>query len=99
MGTLYCIKRSAFESRLPSLYFQLAKEGDSIFFCQDGVFSLGAKLDQFQEELEAKRQEGVQFYAMEDDIKMRAVKCPEHIQQIDYDGFVGLLEEHQRIIS
>ena len=92
-------KKSAFENRLPYLYFNLAREGEAIYFCQDGVFPLGTKLAEFNKALEEKRGQGVKLFAFEADVKARAVKSPDDITLIDYDGFIDLLEDYKRVIG
>ncbi len=99
MGTIYCVKRSAFENRLPFSYMNLAVKGDAVLFCQDGVFPLSTGHEELNEVLKAKKAQGVEFFALDADVKARAVKVPSDVAVVDYDGFIDLLDHYQRVIG
>ena len=71
----------------------IAPEGEPILLYEDGVYAVmdGGRLStRIKEALERHP-----IYALEADLEARGIqRIIEGIQVIDYDGFVGLVEEH-----
>jgi tRNA 2-thiouridine synthesizing protein B len=90
---LYMVNKS------PMMFFNLescldvAPDGEPILLYEDGVYGAmasGRLLTRMQEALNRRP-----IYALDADLEARGIqRLVAGIQVIDYDGFVGLVEEH-----
>jgi len=114
MATLYLITKSPFIHNDPSEAVRVAilqrnrEEKIGVVLLQDAV--LGVKKEQFSEKEESFEQlllealgKGVDIYALEPDLKARAIKPEEIIEgvaQIGYPKLVDLImDEYEKIVS
>ncbi|MFT5571888.1 MAG: sulfur relay protein TusB/DsrH [Cryomorphaceae bacterium] len=99
MTSLHTISRSWHNATW--LYEQLAfaAEGDAILLLQDGVLAIQSpiSLGSFLAKCEAF---GVQVYALKEDCTLRGVENQyAQLQAVDYDGFVSLVEVHDKQVA
>jgi tRNA 2-thiouridine synthesizing protein B len=80
---LFIINKSPFTSKSLESCLQIAKEGDSILFIEDGVFAAHMRLEKAEEK-------GVAVYLLEADTEARGVTTS--LPVVDYRGFVDLVE-------
>ena len=97
MGRLFIISTSPFKRLESKTNIYLARKGDSVIFIQNGVYvALNIPTD-LKEGIEKKKAEGVEFYALKEDMEARGVK--EFFGKVvDYDGFLDLIEKHDKVI-
>lgn len=91
---LHTINKSPFTSDSLETALRCAQAGDAVLLIEDGVLAAqgGAK---FESALKAA-QGNTKVYALAPDLAARGVaRVVEGVQQIDYDGFVELVEQHQ----
>ncbi len=86
MATLHIVnKAAALEACLP-----LMADGDALLLIEDGVYA-------------ARRNPGVPgtFHALESDLQARGLveRVDASFQVVSYDGFLGLVEQHQPIVT
>jgi tRNA 2-thiouridine synthesizing protein B len=90
---LYTVNKSPLTTQNLETCLAIAPEGEPILLYEDGVYGAmdGGRLsDRIKEALERHP-----IYALEADLEARGIqRIIEDIQVIDYDGFVGLVEEH-----
>ena len=90
---LYTVNKPALTSGNIFSALRIARPGDPILFLEDGVYVVAGGAS--TEELVKGILEKHPLYALRADIDARGMKAPiEGVQVIDYDGFVGLVEEH-----
>ena len=90
---LYMVNKSPLTTTNLETCLAIAPEGEPILLYEDGVYATmdGGRLS--TEIKEALEQHPI--YALEADLEARGIqRIIEGIQVIDYDGFVGLVEEH-----
>lgn len=114
MTTLYLITKSPFIHNDPSEAIKVATlqgemgDGIGVVLLQDAV--LGAKKGQFSEKgesfeklLRKASEKGVSIYALEPDLKARAIKPEDLVEGIVVTGYFGLvdlvMEGYERIVS
>jgi tRNA 2-thiouridine synthesizing protein B len=90
---LYTVNKSPLTTQNLETCLAIAPEGEPILLYEDGVYGVmdGGRLStRIKEVLEQHP-----IYALEADLEARGIqRIIEGIQVIDYDGFVGLVEEH-----
>ena len=90
---LYTVNKSPLTTTNLETCLAIAPEGEPILLYEDGVYAAldGGRLStRIKEALERHP-----IYALEADLEARGIqRIIEGIQVIDYDGFVGLVEEH-----
>ena len=90
---LYTVNKSPLTTRNLETCLAIAPEGEPILLYEDGVYAAldGGRLSKrIKQALERHP-----IYALEADLEARGIqRIIEGIQVIDYDGFVGLVEEH-----
>ena len=90
---LYTVNKSPLTTTNLETCLAIAPEGEPILLYEDGVYAAleGGRLStKIKEALERHP-----IYALEADLEARGIqRIVEGIQVIDYDGFVGLVEEH-----
>jgi tRNA 2-thiouridine synthesizing protein B len=90
---LYTVNKSPLTTQNLETCLAIAPEGEPILLYEDGVYGVmdGGRLStRIKEALEQHP-----IYALEADLQARGIqRIVEGIQVIDYDGFVGLVEEH-----
>jgi tRNA 2-thiouridine synthesizing protein B len=90
---LYTVNKSPLTTQNLETCLAIASEGEPILLYEDGVYAAmdGGRLStRIKEALERHP-----IYALEADLEARGIqRILEGIQVIDYDGFVGLVEEH-----
>jgi tRNA 2-thiouridine synthesizing protein B len=90
---LYTVNKSPLTTQNLETCLAIAPEGEPILLYEDGVYGVmdGGRLStRIKEALEQHP-----IYALEADLEARGIqRIVEGIQVIDYDGFVGLVEEH-----
>ena len=90
---LYMVNKSPLMTNNLETCLDVAPESDPILLYEDGVY---AAMDggRFAERI-AEALERHPIYALDADVEARGIRrLIEGIQVIDYDGFVGLVEEH-----
>ncbi|HJL65748.1 MAG: sulfurtransferase complex subunit TusB [Arenicellales bacterium] len=99
MAMLHTVNKSPFEINSLERCLQMAKSGSSVLLIEDGVY--GA-LDGTVFSAKVKAADGLTTYVLGPDLKTRGLdpaKLIEGIEIIDYDGFVQLVADHDRIQS
>ena len=90
---LYTVNKSPLTTQNLETCLAIAPEGEPILLYEDGVYGVmdsGRLSTRIKEALEQHP-----IYALEADLEARGIqRIVEGIQVIDYDGFVGLVEEH-----
>jgi tRNA 2-thiouridine synthesizing protein B len=90
---LYTVNKSPLTTTNLETCLAIAPEGEPILLYEDGVYGAldGGRLSvRIKEALQRHP-----VYALEADLEARGIqRIIEGIQVIDYDGFVGLVEEH-----
>ena len=90
---LYTVNKSPLTTQNLETCLAIAPEGEPILLYEDGVYATmdgGHLSKRIKEALERHP-----IYALEADLEARGIqRIIEGIQVIDYDGFVGLVEEH-----
>ncbi len=98
MKTLFVVSNSPFKRRDPLFYLKLADARDSVIFIQDGIYAAKGMPTEIKEEFEKAKQRGVNFYFLEEDLIARGFEhcCDENT--VDYDQFLELIENHDRVV-
>ena len=90
---LYTVNKSPLTTQNLETCLAIAPEGEPILLYEDGVYAAldGGRLSKRIEEALERHP----IYALQADLEARGIqRIIEGIQVIDYDGFVGLVEEH-----
>jgi tRNA 2-thiouridine synthesizing protein B len=90
---LYTVNKSPLTTQNLETCLAIAPEGEPILLYEDGVYATmdGGRLSTGVKEALERHP----IYALEADLEARGIqRVIEGIQIIDYDGFVGLVEEH-----
>jgi tRNA 2-thiouridine synthesizing protein B len=91
---LHTINKSPFENNTFETCIRFLQPGDPILFIEDGVYAAQAG-NRFASQLEAIMKNNP-VYALKPDLDARGISTvTEGIGTVDYEGFVGLVEEHQ----
>ena len=96
MTTLHTVNKSPFNSSAFDDCLGLAKSGSTVLLYEDGVYAATSGT------LPAKaiaNADGVSFAVLGPDLKARGVegKLADGIKVVDYDGFVDLVAEHDKV--
>jgi tRNA 2-thiouridine synthesizing protein B len=91
---LHTINKSPFETVTMETCFRFLAPGDPVLFIEDGVYAVQAG-NRFASMIETIRKNNPLF-ALQPDLIARGIEeVTEGVGSIDYEGFVGLVEEHQ----
>lgn len=91
---LHTINKSPFETRTMETCFRFLQPGDPVLFIEDGVYAVQAG-SRFSEAVRAVMEQNP-VYALKPDLEARGIdRIAEGIAEIDYQGFVSLVERHQ----
>lgn len=97
MARLFIISTSPFKRREHNMHLYLARENDSIIFIQNGVYIACGMPEDLKSIIKEKKKQNVKFYALKEDMKARGIK-KFFGEIVDYDGFLELIEKHDKII-
>ena len=96
MATLHTVNKSPFSCSTFDDCIGLAKSGSTVLLFEDGVYA--ATTGTSSAEAIAKTN-GVTFAVLGPDAKARGIegKIADGIKVVDYDGFVDLVAEHDKV--
>jgi tRNA 2-thiouridine synthesizing protein B len=96
MTTLHTVNKSPFSSSSLDECLGLAKSGSTVLLFEDGVYAATTGTRSAEAIANAN---GVTFAVLGPDAKARGVegKIAEGIKVVDYDGFVDLVAEHDKV--
>ena len=96
MTTLHTVNKSPFSSKSFDDCLGLAKSGSTVLLFEDGVFAATTGTASAEAITNAN---GVTFAVLGPDAKARGVegKIADGIKVVDYDGFVDLVAEHDKV--
>lgn len=100
MSVLHIVNKSPYERNSLDTCLRLARADSSILLIEDGIYAVSknaAAADKMRAALGKHR-----IYALEPDLKARGIgtdKVLEGISLVDYDGFVELTTEHDKLQS
>ena len=96
MALLHTVNKSPFESKCFDTCLGLAKEGSTVLLIEDGVYAATAGTRSAEA---IANTDGVTFAVLGPDMKARGVegKIADGIKVVDYDGFVDLVAEHDKV--
>ncbi len=96
MATLHTVNKSPFESATFETCLGLAKSGSTILLIEDGIYAATAGT-RFADII--SNADGVNFAVLGPDAQARGVdsKLADGIKVVDYDGFVDLVTEHDKV--
>lgn len=98
MSTLHTVNASPFQYSVLDSCLRVASVGDSILLLEDGVYAL-VGTHPYKQQLQHIIDTGLRVYALLPHLQERHVNAPDTIEVVDYDGFVALSTQHQRIQS
>ena len=91
---LHTINKSPFESSTLEICIRFLQPGDPVLFIEDGVYAVQAG-NRFAGLLENTMKDNP-VYALQPDLAARGITAVTGgVKNIDYEGFVELVEEHQ----
>lgn len=93
---LHMINKSPFESMSLDDCLRYAGAGSPILLYEDGVYGVlaGSAMEEKMKGVMAGRD----VYVLTDDLKLRGIEhIMDGVKEVDYAGFVGLVEEHQAV--
>lgn len=91
--TLHLINKTSTARDLNELIAHSVAPGDSVLLIEDGVLQCSASPTPVWQTT------AINTYVLKDDATARGLKIPEGYTQIDYDGFVKLSIEHNKVLS
>ena len=100
MSVLHIVNKSPYERNSLDTCLRLARADSSILLIEDGIYAVSknaAAADKMQAALGKHR-----IYALEADLQARGIGADmvlDGISLVDYDGFVELTTEHDRLQS
>ena len=100
MTVLHIVNKSPYERNSLDTCLRLARADSSILLIEDGIYAVSknaAAADKMQAALGKHR-----IYALEPDLKARGIAADmllDGISLVDYDGFVELTTEHDKLQS
>jgi len=96
MTTLHTVSKSPFSSTAFDDCLGLAKSGSTVLLFEDGVYAATTGTGPAEAIANA---DGVSFAVLGPDVKARGVegKIADGIKVVDYDGFVDLVAEHDKV--
>ena len=91
---LHTINQSPFRSNTLETSLRFIQPNDPVLFLEDGVYALDDR-GRFKETIQ-KLLKTNPVYGLGPDLKARAItSVVANVKEVDYEGFVGLAEEHQ----
>lgn len=91
---LHTVNKSPFETSTLETCIRFMQPGDPLLFIEDGVYAVQAG-NKFAGLIENIRKSNPVF-VLQPDLTARGISAVTNgVQAIDYEGFVGLVEEHQ----
>ncbi len=91
---LHTINKSPFENSTLETCVRFLQPGDPILFIEDGVYAVQSG-NRFSDLVENTMKSNP-VYALQPDLEARGISSlTEGVKTVDYEGFVGLVEEHQ----
>lgn len=100
MGTLNIINKSPFEKRTLEQCLNRIGEGDSVLLIEDATISAVTGTAFSEQLLGAAKQ--VRLFVLQPDLQARGFaesSLLDPIERVDYDGFVDLVVNHDRVHS
>ncbi len=98
MSVLHIINKSPFERSSLQTCLRLAKKGSGILLIEDGVYAAMNGGECKDEVVTATGEH--KLYALQADLDARGIKnIIDGISLVDYDGFVKLTTEHDKVQS
>jgi len=100
MSILHIINKSPYERNSLDTCLRLAQDGSGILLIEDGIYAArknASAAEKLQSALEKHK-----IYALEPDLKARGIDAEhtiEGISLVDYDGFVTLATEYEKLQS
>jgi tRNA 2-thiouridine synthesizing protein B len=96
MATLHTVNKSPFNSETLADCLGLARSGSTVLLFEDGVYAATTGTRSAEAIANA---EGVSFAVLGPDAQARGVegKIADGIKVVDYDGFVDLVAEHDKV--
>ena len=100
MPVLHIVNKSPYDRNSLDACLRLAKADSSILLIEDGIYAVqknSAAAEKMQQALNNHR-----VYALEPDLKARGISADnmlDGISLVDYDGFVQLTTEHDKLQS
>ena len=100
MSVLHIVNKSPYERNALDTCLRLAQAGSAILLIEDGIYAAkknAAAAAKLQSALEKHK-----IYALEPDLKARGIDAEstiEGISLVDYDGFVTLATEYEKLQS
>ncbi len=100
MSILHIINKSPYERNALDTCLRLAQPGSAILLIEDGIYAVkknASAAEKLQSALEKHK-----IYALEPDMKARGIDAGnsiEGISLVDYDGFVTLATEYEKLQS
>ena len=95
MATLHVLSHSPFtDTRLASC-LRLIGADDGILLCGDAVYALNPTTEHYTRLTQAVPQ--ARLYALEEDLAARGQSASDHVQTLDYPGFVALSLAYDRV--
>lgn len=100
MSTLHILSKSPFDGAALTSCSQICGQSDAVIFIEDGVYC-AVESQQHQRLLQQMLDKQVSIYALSADIIARGIgdMLIKSIQVVNYDEFVTLTVNHQRIQS
>ena len=91
---LHTINKSPFESNTFETCIRFLRPGDPLLFIEDGVYAVQAG-NKFSSSIESILKTNPVF-ALRPDLDARGISViADGVESVDYEGFVGLVEEHR----
>ena len=91
---LHTINQSPFRSNTLETCLRFIQPDDVVLFMEDGVYSLDER-SRFKTTIEKLLKTNA-VYGLGPDLKARGIgQLIKDVQQVDYEGFVDLVEKHQ----
>lgn len=91
---LHLINKSPYESMRLDDCLKYAAAGSPILLFEDGVYAVlaGSSMEEKMKGVMAGRD----VYVLKDDVALRGIeRIMDGVKEVDYAGFVGLVEEHK----
>lgn len=100
MGMLHIVNKSPFERNALDSCIRLAGDGASLLLIEDGVY--GAVNGSTKAQEIKSKMENMKLYVLGPDLKARGMsedRLIDGVSVVDYDGFVDLVTEHDKVQS
>ena len=100
MSVLHIVNKSPFERNSLDTCLRLARAGSAVLLIEDGIYAVksnSASADKIQQALSNHP-----VYALEPDLQARGISSDnivEGVSLVDYDGFVKLTTEYDKLQS